>query len=910
MVSCAAMGMMTSPSGAGSIVYVDDDAPAGGDGASWATAFRFLQDGLAVAGSADEVRVGTGVYRPDQSAGNPEGTLDQTVSLSPTGAVVGGYAGLAGSNPDEYDPVSHPTILNGDLLGNDGAEVSSRSDNSWHVVRVTGRRGLLLQGLTIQGGGRVPVGGLPQSIDYRGGGVLLEESSISVLDCTFTKNWSQRGSGIYGTTSTSVSLQNVLFLGNKSVSVGGGMQIYNGDDISAHNCKFVENTASAGAGLSGYHVNSLSLTDCLFQNNSSSGPGTAVHTSEVIDFISLKRCTFSGNTGLSGGGALAVAHSTTVQECLFENNSVTTGGGGLFEVTQTGARIQNCTFHENDGGSHHGGGVLMTGANALIANCSFSNNLAEIGGGVAAGDPGSIVACSFYGNQGCGCQEEDGAMSNWEISNSVFWNNSPLQVANLQSDPEEFILTSCDIQGGWSGPGSNNFSADPLFVQPGSGDLRLGFGSPCLDAGNNSLLPADALDLDSDGNVTEPLPLDLAGAFRIQNSIVDIGAYEGAFEQLPPQDSAEDVDEGEKVTLIPEGGEWNPPEQASMKVENTGGGEDAAIEITELEIPVYPEAGDFQEIAAVLVTETTFEPGEAFLRVYIPFDAAALAGLEPDAMDLISLDLSAGDWSLAVERNTKPSPGHSGPVGDRIVKINNEDSWGLSLQLGDYGIYWNPDLASGFAWANVDVAASFAVGAPICFGDGASPSDPHAPDANVDDADLTALLESWGAEPLPGGDSAGGAFTQGLFDLNDDAAIDGADLGLLLASWGECASDGSGGVAGSASDPSAEPIPPSPSPAASPSPAGDAGGRDSADPVGWVAVPPGRKDARDLDRDGMINGRDLGLLLADWGAVNEEGSARGNMVRAARADLNRDGIVDEKDLSILLGRPVKPHVVR
>ena len=30
---------------AGPVVYVDDDAPPDGDGLSWATAYRFLQDG-------------------------------------------------------------------------------------------------------------------------------------------------------------------------------------------------------------------------------------------------------------------------------------------------------------------------------------------------------------------------------------------------------------------------------------------------------------------------------------------------------------------------------------------------------------------------------------------------------------------------------------------------------------------------------------------------------------------------------------------------------------------------------------------------------------------------------------------------------------------------------------------------
>ncbi|MCA9284507.1 MAG: hypothetical protein KDA22_04790, partial [Phycisphaerales bacterium] len=45
----------------------------------------------------------------------------------------------------------------------------------------------------------------------------------------------------------------------------------------------------------------------------------------------------------------------------------------------------------------------------------------------------------------------------------------------------------------------------------------------------------------------------------------------------------------------------------------------------------------------------------------------------------------------------------------------------------------------------------------------------------------------------------------------------------------------------------------------------------------------------DLNGDGVIDGADLGLLLAVWGTSNQD------------ADLNGDGVVDGSDLGVLLG---------
>ena len=49
------------------IIYVDDDAMAGGNGSSWTRAYQYLQDALTMAGPGDEIHVGQGIYCPDRA---------------------------------------------------------------------------------------------------------------------------------------------------------------------------------------------------------------------------------------------------------------------------------------------------------------------------------------------------------------------------------------------------------------------------------------------------------------------------------------------------------------------------------------------------------------------------------------------------------------------------------------------------------------------------------------------------------------------------------------------------------------------------------------------------------------------------------------------------------------------------
>lgn len=50
----------------GQVIFVDKDAAEGGDGTSWGTAYRYLQDALQVATGTSEIWIAEGTYYPEQ----------------------------------------------------------------------------------------------------------------------------------------------------------------------------------------------------------------------------------------------------------------------------------------------------------------------------------------------------------------------------------------------------------------------------------------------------------------------------------------------------------------------------------------------------------------------------------------------------------------------------------------------------------------------------------------------------------------------------------------------------------------------------------------------------------------------------------------------------------------------------
>ena len=145
-------------------IYVDVRADAGAaDGGSWGTAFVHLQDALVVAQAGDEVYVAVGIYYPDTSTANPDGSGDPNAVFALHGgaALRGGYAGLGAADPNERDFDTFESVLCGDFDDNDAIITtrtdllndSTRDDNSFYVVAARDvDEATVLDGFTIRGG--------------------------------------------------------------------------------------------------------------------------------------------------------------------------------------------------------------------------------------------------------------------------------------------------------------------------------------------------------------------------------------------------------------------------------------------------------------------------------------------------------------------------------------------------------------------------------------------------------------------------------------------------------------------------------------------------------------------------------------------------------------------------------------
>lgn len=179
------------------------------DGSSWDNATADLQGAIEAMERSPfctnkEIWVAEGVYVPRKYGS----TDSRSRSFSITSGGVKIYGGFpddkTGLNPGMADrnPSRYKTILD------------ATKTESYHVVKVTGMKEVVLDGLTIRGG-RVSA---ENGEDYFGSGMFISGNKTRVLRCVFTGNDGGNGGVVYAH-GDGVQIQNSLFHDNTGLAV-------------------------------------------------------------------------------------------------------------------------------------------------------------------------------------------------------------------------------------------------------------------------------------------------------------------------------------------------------------------------------------------------------------------------------------------------------------------------------------------------------------------------------------------------------------------------------------------------------------------------------------------------------------------------------------------------------------------
>lgn len=521
-------------------LFVDADAPEGGNGRKWATAYRTIQEALVDAAAGQQtpnqpeddvaqIWVAGGEYRP-------LARLSPILMLNNLN-IYGGFSGAGANFAGETkrgqrntNAFTNGCIITGDIdpdhpdTGAIDLDDPGTRDDNCPVVVAAGEdidSSALLDGFMI-------TGAYAQDGDADGGALSLL-GSPTIQNCLFTRNANQRGgAGVRVAGDSSAVFRKCILAGNVA-SYGGGAYLTSTGQIVFEDCEFSQNVA-------------VVRTDNDRGARGRLNGGGASIESPPGGRVDFNRCAFTGNQAWNWGGglyALGDLAYVRVDSCRFYSNATTgtddfdkrlTGGGMHLDAD---ASVSNSVFWDNRA-AIDGGGIFVGNANGsnprrvTITNCTLAYNRSLDFSGLGNWAGGGILA--------------RGPGVNVSVQNTIAWQNyfelgaipdpgdgGPVEASQIWADNATVTVRNCCLNGGFPGRyrGNGNINDDPSLSGLELGDLRLGGESPCIDRGNTFV------DLDPLLPGFQQLPeFDFFGNPRIADGngdgivAVDIGAFE------------------------------------------------------------------------------------------------------------------------------------------------------------------------------------------------------------------------------------------------------------------------------------------------------------------------------------------------------------------------------------------------
>jgi hypothetical protein len=290
-------------------------------------------------------------------------------------AVPAGTYLLNGSG--ELAVTDHVTILGA------GAGATVLDGGGAHrVFHLTDARQVTISGVTIQGG----VTGFDDT--RGGGGILSEDSDLTIDCCTLSGNFGGNGGGGIAAFNGTVTVTHSRVSGCSAFDGGGiwaqGTSNGNGVTVTVQDSTVSCNSADSfglGGGIFAVNHATLTIDSATISDNSAAGGG-GIDISQ-FSTLTVMDSTLSGNSAGSGGGIRARDVTTvTIKDSTLSGSSASFAGGGIygdgfFWLTVDHSTVCGCSA------GYFGGGIFAAGILTVKDSAITGSSAGDVGGGIA-----------------------------------------------------------------------------------------------------------------------------------------------------------------------------------------------------------------------------------------------------------------------------------------------------------------------------------------------------------------------------------------------------------------------------------------------------------------------------------------------------------------------------------------------